>query len=139
MTVPVTTYPMIHPLKIVTAGNECTTLVQGERIYVRDTEGRTYMDGISGLWNVSLGYGHPALKEAIIRRLDLLPFANPVDLSRPACAGICPAAYGAAARALELHGLYLYGLGIGGAGHQAGAQVSAAAGKRGEAPDPGAG
>lgn len=83
MLTPTTNYPMVHPLKDVRLGGELTPLAIGDGIYVQDTNGRTYMDGISGLWNISLGYRHPGIRQAIIDQLDALPYVNPVDQSNP--------------------------------------------------------
>lgn len=76
-------YPMVHPLRNVTLGEELTPLALGEGIYVQDTNGKTYIDGISGLWNISLGYRHPGIRQAIMEQLDSLPYVNPVDQSNP--------------------------------------------------------
>lgn len=76
-------YPMVHPLKDVRLGDEITSLAAGEGIYVQDTNGKIYIDGISGLWNVSLGYRHPGIRQAILEQLDALPYVNPVDYSNP--------------------------------------------------------
>jgi len=76
-------YPMVHPLKDVRLGEDVTPLAAGEGIYVQDTNGKTYIDGISGLWNISLGYRHPRIRQAIIDQLDALPYVNPVDQSNP--------------------------------------------------------
>lgn len=76
-------YPMVHPLKDVRIGEDLAPLALGEGIYVQDTNGKTYIDGISGLWNISLGYRHMGIRQAIIEQLDRLPFVNPVDQSNP--------------------------------------------------------
>lgn len=78
-----TTYPMVHPLKPVSVGEQFTSLVYGEGVYVQDNSGKMYIDGISGLWNVSLGYKNAALQQAIIDQLDKIAFVNPVDQSNP--------------------------------------------------------
>ncbi|WP_054400917.1 daptide-type RiPP biosynthesis aminotransferase [Paenibacillus solani] len=79
----VSSYPMVHPLKDVRVGEEITPLAVGDGIYVQDTNGKTYMDGISGLWNISLGYQHPDIRQAIVDQLDAIPYVNPVDQSNP--------------------------------------------------------
>jgi len=43
----------------------------GEGIYLYDSDGRAYIDGISGIAVSSLGHGHPRIKEAIRKQLDL--------------------------------------------------------------------
>lgn len=76
-------YPLIHPLKDVRLGGDFTSLALGEGIYVQDVHGKTYIDGISGLWNISLGYKHPGIRQAIIDQLDRIPFVNLVDQTNP--------------------------------------------------------
>ncbi|CAM4118166.1 daptide-type RiPP biosynthesis aminotransferase [Saccharibacillus endophyticus] len=76
-------YPLIHPLKNVQLGESFTSLLEGSGIYVRDENGKPYIDGISGLWNVSLGYGHPGIRQAILEQLDRIPFVNLVDQTNP--------------------------------------------------------
>lgn len=46
----------------------------GEGIYVRDSTGRRYIEGLAGLWNVSLGFSEPRLAAAAARQLEKLPF-----------------------------------------------------------------
>lgn len=47
---------------------------KGEGIYVIDDTGRRYIEGLAGLWNVSLGFSEPRLAEAAARQLRKLPF-----------------------------------------------------------------
>ncbi|MEU8953446.1 aminotransferase class III-fold pyridoxal phosphate-dependent enzyme [Streptomyces sp. NPDC048518] len=58
-------------------------LVEGRGVRVRDAAGRWFLDARSGLWNVTLGYDHPAVTEAVERQLHTLPFANLVGYGRP--------------------------------------------------------
>lgn len=58
-------------------------LVEGRGVRVRDAAGRWFLDARSGLWNVTLGYDHPKVTEAIERQLRTLPFANLVGYGRP--------------------------------------------------------
>lgn len=46
----------------------------GEGIYVTDSEGRRYIEGLSGLWSVGLGFNEPRLIEAMTRQAHKLPF-----------------------------------------------------------------
>jgi|SRR5579872_3852530 len=46
----------------------------GEGVYVRDSAGRRYIEGLAGLWNVALGFGEPRLVQAAARQLERLPF-----------------------------------------------------------------
>jgi adenosylmethionine-8-amino-7-oxononanoate aminotransferase len=50
-------------------------LVEGRGARVRDAAGRWYLDSKAGLWNVTLGYDHPVVIEAIERQLRALPYA----------------------------------------------------------------
>jgi putrescine aminotransferase len=51
-------------------------IVRGEGVYVWDHQGRQLLDGMSGLWNVNVGYGRRELIEAATRQLETLPFYN---------------------------------------------------------------
>lgn len=51
---------------------------RAEGCYYWDVEGRRYFDGISGVYSVLLGHGHPAVHDAIRRQLDRLCFAPPM-------------------------------------------------------------
>ena len=48
----------------------------GENIYVFDDEGNKYIEGLAGLWCVSLGFSEPRLVEAASRQLELMPFSH---------------------------------------------------------------
>ncbi|CAM5789070.1 aspartate aminotransferase family protein [Castellaniella caeni] len=47
---------------------------RGEGIYVFDTSGKRYIEGMSGLWSVALGFSEPRLAEAARRQMECLPF-----------------------------------------------------------------
>jgi putrescine aminotransferase len=56
---------------------------QGSRIisradgaYIFDSEGREILDGMSGLWCCSLGYGQERIAEAVYQQLQELPYYN---------------------------------------------------------------
>ncbi len=51
-------------------------MVRGEGIYVWDSDGKKIIDGMSGLWNVNLGYGRKELADAAYQQLLTLPFYN---------------------------------------------------------------
>ena len=46
----------------------------GDGIKVTDIDGNTYIEGMSGLWCVSLGFKEPTLIEAAISQMESLPF-----------------------------------------------------------------
>ncbi len=47
---------------------------RGEGIHVFDERGKKYIEGLAGLWCVSLGFSEPRLAEAARRQLTTLPF-----------------------------------------------------------------
>ncbi len=51
-------------------------LVRGEGIYIYEQSGHKLLDGMSGLWNVNMGYGQRALIDAAKTQLETLPFYN---------------------------------------------------------------
>jgi 4-aminobutyrate---pyruvate transaminase len=51
-------------------------LERGEGVYVYDTEGKAYIEGMAGLWCTALGYGNAELVEAATAQLRKLPFAH---------------------------------------------------------------
>jgi adenosylmethionine-8-amino-7-oxononanoate aminotransferase len=58
-------------------------LVEAKGTRVRDAAGRWFLDARSGLWNVSLGYGHPRVVEAVESQLKRLPYAPTIRYRRP--------------------------------------------------------
>ena len=51
-------------------------ITHGEGIYIHDSDGRRILDGMSGLWCVSLGYGRRELIDAATAQLEQLPYYN---------------------------------------------------------------
>lgn len=51
-----------------------TIMASGKGIYIYDTQGREYIEGLSGLWCTGLGFGNEELIEAAERQLRALPF-----------------------------------------------------------------
>ncbi len=47
---------------------------KGEGIYVTDNNGKRYIEGMSGLWSVALGFGEKRLVEAAARQMETLPY-----------------------------------------------------------------
>ncbi|MEK9753335.1 MAG: aspartate aminotransferase family protein [Rhodospirillaceae bacterium] len=47
---------------------------RGNRVYVTDDTGKEYIEGLAGLWSVSLGFNEPRLVEAAKRQLETLPY-----------------------------------------------------------------
>jgi len=51
-------------------------IVKGEGMYLWDSDGNRYLDGMSGLWCTSLGYGREDLVEAATQQMKQLPYYN---------------------------------------------------------------
>ena len=49
-------------------------LTSGKGVYVYDENGKAYLEGLSGLWCLSLGYGEERLVEAANRQMRKLPY-----------------------------------------------------------------
>ncbi len=49
------------------------TIVRGEGVRVEDEDGKTYIEAVSGLWSVTLGFGQKRLADAAYRQLLELP------------------------------------------------------------------
>lgn len=49
-------------------------LTHGKGIYVYDDTGKEYIEGLSGLWCTSLGFGEEELVEAAVRQMRKLPY-----------------------------------------------------------------
>lgn len=49
--------------------------IKGQGIYLWDTEGRKYIDGLSSLWNVHVGHGRKEINRAVTAQMNQLAFA----------------------------------------------------------------
>lgn len=58
-------------------------MARADGVYYWDTEGRRYLDGISGIYVVSVGHNNRRVIDAIRRQLDTLPFSPPMHGSNP--------------------------------------------------------
>lgn len=52
------------------------TMERGEGIYLYDTDGKRYIDGLSSLWNVNVGHGRAELAEAAAEQMKKLAFSH---------------------------------------------------------------
>ena len=66
----------LHPMTDPADRGRLTVLVRGRGIRLEDAEGRSYIDGLAGLWNVNLGHGREELVEAAADQMRRLAFAN---------------------------------------------------------------
>jgi len=67
---------MLHPLSNLKAVRETGPLVlaRGEGVYLWDTDGKKYLDGFAGLWNVNVGHGRHELAVAAAEQIDEVAF-----------------------------------------------------------------
>ena len=49
---------------------------RGEGVFLYDTNGKQYLEGLAGLWCTSLGYGNEELVEAAAEQMRKLPFSH---------------------------------------------------------------
>lgn len=63
-------YTPIHKLKT----NGPLVISHGKGVYVYDTQGKEYIEGMSGLWCAGLGWGEEELVEAATEQLRSLPY-----------------------------------------------------------------
>ena len=66
---------LIHPMTdLVRHAKEGPLVIErGEGIFVYDDAGKRYLEGVSGLWSISLGFGQDRLAEAAYRQMKQLP------------------------------------------------------------------
>lgn len=67
---------LIHPLYHPKAQEGAVILERGEGVYLWDTDGKRYLDGLSCLWNVNVGHGRRELGEAAARQMEQMAFCN---------------------------------------------------------------
>ncbi|MBO0752690.1 MAG: aminotransferase class III-fold pyridoxal phosphate-dependent enzyme [Bradyrhizobiaceae bacterium] len=69
---------LVHPYTNLAAFRDNGPLVieRARGVYVYDTEGRDYIEGMSGLWCTALGYGNGELVEAAAAQMAKLSFAH---------------------------------------------------------------
>jgi 4-aminobutyrate--pyruvate transaminase len=66
---------LIHPMTdLVRHAKEGPLVIErGEGVFVYDDVGNRYLEGVSGLWSISLGFGQDRLAEAAYRQMKQLP------------------------------------------------------------------
>ena len=53
-----------------------TVFERGKGVYIYDTDGKQYLEGMAGLWCTALGYDNEELVEAAATQMRKLPFAH---------------------------------------------------------------
>lgn len=66
---------LIHPMTDLVRHKEEGPLVidRGDGVFVYDDDGKRYIEGVSGLWSITLGFGQDRLAEAAYRQMKQLP------------------------------------------------------------------
>ncbi|HXV62516.1 MAG TPA: aspartate aminotransferase family protein [Vicinamibacteria bacterium] len=67
---------LIHPLHSPSAHEKGHVWVRGEGARIFDADGKEYIDGLSGLWNVSVGHGRKELAEAARDQMETLGYCS---------------------------------------------------------------
>jgi 4-aminobutyrate--pyruvate transaminase len=69
---------LVHPYTNLATLRETGPLVleRGKGVWVYDTEGKPYIEGLAGLWCTSLGYGNEELVETAREQMLKLPFTH---------------------------------------------------------------
>src|SRR5579859_4967994 len=67
---------LLHPLYHPTAHQQPKIWVSGSGAILTDSEGGTYIDGLSGLWCVNVGHGRHELAAAARQQMDTLAYCS---------------------------------------------------------------
>jgi adenosylmethionine-8-amino-7-oxononanoate aminotransferase len=67
---------LIHPLYHPNDAKNPFVWVKGEGSILRAADGREYIDGLAGLWNVTLGHGRKELAQAAAKQMEQLAFTS---------------------------------------------------------------
>ncbi len=67
---------LVHPLHDVKAQRAGHVWVRGSGAVLFDADGKEYIDGLAGLWNVALGHGRRELADAARAQMETLAYAS---------------------------------------------------------------
>src|SRR5437764_61244 len=67
---------LVHPLHHPDDHRQPLVVVDGKGAMLRDAEGREYIDGLAGLWNVNIGHGRGELADAASAQMRRIAFAS---------------------------------------------------------------
>jgi adenosylmethionine-8-amino-7-oxononanoate aminotransferase len=67
---------LVHPLHHPDDHRQPLVVVEGRGAMLRDADGREYIDGLSGLWNVNVGHGRAELADAAAAQMRRIAFAS---------------------------------------------------------------
>src|SRR6202011_3786872 len=67
---------LVHPLHHPDDHRQPLVVVEGKGAMLRDADGREYIDGLSGLWNVNIGHARAELADAAGAQMRRIAFAS---------------------------------------------------------------
>ena len=67
---------LLHPLHHPSTHAQPRIWVEGRGAVIKDAEGREYLDGLSGLWNVNVGHGRAELAQAGMEQMSTLAYSS---------------------------------------------------------------
>ena len=67
---------LLHPLHHPSAHQRPKIWVEGKGTVIKDAEGREYIDGLAGLWNVNVGHGRRELAQAALEQMSTLAYSS---------------------------------------------------------------
>jgi len=67
---------LLHPLHHPSLHKTPKVWVEGRGAIVKDADGREYIDGLAGLWNVNVGHGRRELAEAAMAQMSTLAYCS---------------------------------------------------------------
>src|SRR6202023_2571650 len=67
---------LVHPLHHPDDHRQPLVVVEGKGAILHDAEGREYIDGLSGLWNVNVGHGRGELADAASEQMRKIAYAS---------------------------------------------------------------
>ena len=67
---------LLHPLHHPSSYPQARIWVEGHGAVVKDSTGREYLDGLAGLWNVTVGHGRTELATAAFEQMSTLAYCS---------------------------------------------------------------
>ena len=67
---------LVHPLHHPDDHRQPLVVVEGRGAMLKAADGREYIDGLSGLWNVNVGHGRAELADAASAQMQRIAFAS---------------------------------------------------------------
>ena len=67
---------LLHPLHHPDSHHAPLVIESGHGIYLRTVDGREYIDGLAGLWNVLIGHGNTELADAASEQISRIAYCS---------------------------------------------------------------